>query len=170
MQLNWSRNDIHTSNYCTTISWGNKKIRSQGSSEFPTGEETYFSHIIQVSKKHVPPQQIRFHFVEVPNLLTAYNILTIYALVERTHVPTRFVLHSTSFQTHQCRWALQKFYIELQKFQGQQAINHPLHKITNTLCLVRENGTKYKDRFFYSADMDTVSINQMLDICRQQNR
>jgi len=52
------------------------RIRSQGTSEFPRGEETYFYHIILSSRNQVPPQELGLHLVEVPSLLIAQQLWT----------------------------------------------------------------------------------------------
>ena len=48
MQLNSSGNDIQTSRFSTTISWGNTRTRSQTSSKFPRGEK----HTSTTSSSH----------------------------------------------------------------------------------------------------------------------
>ena len=107
--------------------------------------------------------------MEVPSLLTAYNILIIHDMVERTHGPTRFVLHSTSFRhmkvVAHCRRFTQN--CRISKANRQLTILSTRSRLRSDL--LREDGTTPMDRFFYCADMDTGSINQLEDIFRQQN-
>jgi len=101
--------------FSTSSSWGTQ-TRSQASSEFPRGEDTYFYHIIHSSVNHVPLQDFGLHLVEVPSLLTA-------SLHTRSRLRSD-LLGEDDTHHHKCR------------LQDQPTYNYPLHKITITLWLV----------------------------------
>ena len=67
MQLNASGNDIQTSS--SVQHHKGTQTRSQASSEFPRGEETYFYHFIHSSGNHVLSQDFGLHLLKVPSLL-----------------------------------------------------------------------------------------------------